>query len=63
MSEGLLYIPEQLEEYKEGILQSVKPTIKMVAEKGDTKLWESKIGGNPYLPIGVAVPKNSSGVP
>ncbi|MBX9158535.1 YwqG family protein [Bacillus cereus] len=63
MSEGFLYIPEQLEEYKEGILQSVKPTIKVKAEKGSTKLWESKIGGNPYLPIGADAPKSAKGVP
>lgn len=63
MGKEFVRIPEQLKNYEEDILRSVKPTIKVAGEKGSTELWGSKIGGNPYLPLGVDVPKSSEGVP
>ncbi|MEI4803865.1 YwqG family protein [Bacillus sp. FJAT-51639] len=56
-----LYIPEQLKSYKEDILKSLKPTLKMTGKVGTTELWGSKIGGDPYLLIGEELPKNKQG--
>lgn len=58
-----LRIPEQLKDYEEDIVKSLKPTLKLTGKVGRTEPWESKIGGDPYLPIGEEIPKNPNGVP
>lgn len=58
-----LELPNGLESYREKFEQSVKPFIKITTRKGATLLWESKFGGNPYLPLGYEYPKDSQGNP
>ena len=52
----------QLQSYKDKILQTVKPSIEMtLAPSLDLTLWQSKVGGSPYLPMGQTYPKSESG--
>ena len=52
----------QLQSYKDKILQTVKRSIEMtLAPSLDLTLWQSKVGGSPYLPMGQTYPKSESG--
>ncbi len=58
-----LELPKELDNYRETFEQSVKPFIKITARRGETLAWESKFGGNPYLPLGYEYPKDLQGNP
>ena len=50
--------------YKEQILASKKSIIEMkLTPEKDLPLWQSKVGGSPYLPIGKNYPVNENGKP
>ncbi|MED4285615.1 YwqG family protein [Priestia megaterium] len=56
-------IPEELEKYRADIEKTVVPYIKIETLKADTKLYNSKFGGYPYLPIGAEHPLDLYGNP
>lgn len=56
-------LPQELEEYRSLFEDSTRPIIEIKAQKGKTKAWESKFGGNPYLPQGYEYPRDSEGNP
>ncbi len=59
-----LILPPELEPHREKILSSVRPFLKILPQAaGETTWQQSKIGGNPYLPLGVDFPKNNEGKP
>ena len=55
-------LPAALEPYREQLLQTKLPFIRIKAQAGRaTSRWESKVGGLPYLPKGMAYPTASDG--
>lgn len=55
-------LPASLQAYKSQIQATVKPSIEMILQPAQgLKLWQSKIGGSPYLPIGQQYPKSFAG--
>jgi uncharacterized protein YwqG len=62
MNKNKVRLPEILEPYRERFEKYVKPTIKLKLHPGlESKYWDSKIAGYPYLPIGFEFPKDSKG--
>ncbi|KAL3283939.1 hypothetical protein HHI36_018107 [Cryptolaemus montrouzieri] len=57
-------IPEKFFQYAEDIKATMKDTVrfKLKAAK-DLKIWQSKVGGIPYLPIEEKYPCNNNGIP
>lgn len=53
--------PAALKQYEEQIKSTVRPFVRLVAKPENTKLWESKFGGDPYIPLGYEYPTNSKG--
>jgi uncharacterized protein YwqG len=49
-------LPEQLEKYRNDIEKALKYSLKIKALDKKPKLWESKLGGKPYLPKGFEYP-------
>ncbi len=58
-----LELPAELENYRDQFEKSIKPFIKITTRRGKTLAWESKFGGNPYLPLGYAYPQDLQGNP
>lgn len=58
-----LELPNSLEKYRGNFEKSIRPFVKTTAKKGKTLAWESKFGGNPYMPIGYEYPKDLNGTP
>jgi uncharacterized protein YwqG len=59
-----LNLPLELEPFREKILGTVRPFIKILPQiSKETLPWESKIGGTPYLPEGIEYPTNGGGRP
>ena len=57
-----LNLPSALEPFRDKLLQTKQTFIRAKAEKSrNTKLWESKVGGQPYLPKGQVWPSTSDG--
>ncbi|MED0987321.1 YwqG family protein [Bacillus paramycoides] len=56
-----LKIPKELEQYRSGFKNSVKPYIKVFGTQAETMLFESDFGGYPYLPLNHDHPKDSNG--
>lgn len=57
-------LPEVLKPYKEKIEATLKPTVQMNLKSCDRlSLWQSKVGGQPYLPLDMAYPIDSNGNP
>jgi uncharacterized protein YwqG len=57
-----LNLPPAMEPFREKLLQTKQNFIRATAEKSrNTKLWESKVGGQPYLPKGQTWPTASDG--
>ncbi len=54
-------LPEKLKRYKDKIEETIKPYINIKLKRQKTLLWESKLGGDPYLEIGMEYPRASSG--
>jgi len=55
--------PSALLEFQEKFLESKKEFVKIVPNLNDKEvlLWQSKFGGMPFLPLGVAYPKDIAG--
>lgn len=59
-----LVIPDELREYRDVLLDSVRPFIDIIPQPNDAlDLWESKFGGLPYLPRDCPYPLDSEGNP
>jgi uncharacterized protein YwqG len=57
-----LNLPSAMEPFREKLLQTKQPFVRAKAEKSRaTQLWESKVGGQPYLPKGQTWPTASDG--
>jgi uncharacterized protein YwqG len=57
-----LSLPPAMEPFREQLLQTKQTFIRATAQKSrSTKLWESKVGGQPYLPKGVSWPTAPDG--
>ncbi len=55
-------LPQLLEPFREQLLQTQKTFIRATSQAlRKTKLWESKVGGVPYLPKNLAWPTNPEG--
>lgn len=55
-------LPQIFNPYKDKIIQSQKPTIVLTLRVAtDLALWQSKMGGHPYLPLGMCHPSNANG--
>ena len=55
-------ISPNFKRYQKNLLKSVKPFIKIThSTNNKMKLWNSRFGGNPYLPKNYPYPKNSKG--
>ena len=61
MAEFHLNLPEELKLYCEQIEKTLKPTVRVKAAKGKTTPFESKFGGNPYMPKGFEHPRDEKG--
>lgn len=58
-----LELPEELVPYREQIEKTVKPVVRVMVKRGKTTLYESKFGGEPYLPKGFEHPRDGEGNP
>ena len=57
-----LTLPAAMEPFREKLLQTMKPFIRVKAQPARaTKLWESKVGGTPYLPKNIVWPCTPEG--
>lgn len=55
-------LPQIFNPYKDKIIQSQKTTIVLtLGVATDLALWQSKMGGHPYLPLGMRYPSNANG--
>lgn len=63
MDKSKLQLPEKLEPFREQFEKSTKPFIEIKGRKAATLPWESKIGGNPYLPVGYEYPVDKNKKP
>ncbi|MCR1934088.1 YwqG family protein [Clostridium tepidum] len=61
MEKSKLELPESLEKFRNEIEETMKPYIKIKLKEQKTMPWESKLGGDPYLEIGMEYPKTSCG--
>ncbi len=61
MENSRIEIPESLEKFRDKIEKTIKPYINIELQEQEAKPWESKLGGNPYLEIGMEYPKASNG--
>ncbi|MFV5190915.1 YwqG family protein [Acinetobacter courvalinii] len=58
------HLPHTLHPYLEKISATILPTVTMqLTASDDLSLWQSKIGGEPYLPLDTAYPVDSNGNP
>ncbi|MEB3791795.1 YwqG family protein [Acinetobacter sp. IK40] len=58
------HLPHTLHPYLEKISATILPTVTMqLTTCDDLSLWQSKIGGEPYLPLDTAYPVDSNGNP
>ncbi|MCB0528469.1 MAG: DUF1963 domain-containing protein [Saprospiraceae bacterium] len=57
-----LSLPPAMEPFREQLLRTTLPFIRATAQASRaTTPWESKVGGQPYLPQGIAWPASSDG--
>ena len=57
-----LNLPRELRDFEETIRATAKPFIKIIPQNtAETSLWESKIGGNPYLSKNAVYPVDLEG--
>lgn len=58
-----LVFPKLLEPYRSILEQSKTKFLKIKSQRNqETLLWQSKFGGMPFLPLGVAYPKDAQGM-
>ena len=58
-----LKLAKELEEYRNVIESSKLDFIEIQTNNVQPNIFQSKFGGNPFLPIGVEYPKNKIGIP
>lgn len=58
-----LALPLKLEPYRKEIEKTCKPYIHIHTVRNSPKLYDSKFGGNPYLPLEANHPLDSEGKP
>jgi uncharacterized protein YwqG len=60
----LMYtLPTALEKYSKKIAATLRPFVRIHLQQAENiLLWNSKVGGNPYLPKGIPFPVNAEGV-
>ena len=57
-------IPDELAPYAAEIEATVRDSVSLKLKPSDSlKLWQSKVGGEPYLPLGTEYPCNPNGTP
>jgi len=57
-----LHLPRELREFEETIRSTAKSFIKILPQKAaETTWWQSKIGGNPYMPKSATYPADLEG--
>ncbi|OTG84082.1 YwqG family protein [Acinetobacter sp. ANC 4648] len=57
-------IPETIQPYKEKILITATPSLEMTLVSDDNlALWQSKVGGAPYVPVNHQYPIDSNSIP
>ncbi|PKQ70366.1 YwqG family protein [Raineya orbicola] len=57
-----LEFPEKLKPFEDKLLQSQTTAIQIIMKNGSQlEPWQSKIGGMPFLPLGVEYPKDTQG--
>lgn len=57
-------LPLELEPFRQQFEATARPYLKILPQPaGETALWQSKIGGIPYLPVSAEYPHNSKGEP
>ena len=57
-----LHLPKELQNFESTIRSTAEPFIKIIPQKAaDTDWWQSKIGGNPYLPKNATYPVDLEG--
>lgn len=61
MKNSIIELPESLEKYRDKVEKTIKPYIKIKLQEQKNMPWESKLGGDPYLEIGMEYPKASNG--
>lgn len=62
--ENQLNLPARLKPYQDKFERSLRPYVKILPQaEGEARLWESKIGGLPYLPAETEWPKGANGEP
>ncbi|MDO4878416.1 MAG: YwqG family protein [Neisseria sp.] len=49
--------------YADEIRATARPSVRFTLKAGSAELWDSKVGGNPYLPQGMEYPRNAEGQP
>ena len=54
-------LPTSLEPFRKEFEKTALDCIRISKAEGEPKLWESKLGGHPYLPKNVTFPKNAEG--
>lgn len=61
MKNSIVELPKSLEKFREKIEETLKPYISIKLEEQETMPWDSKLGGDPYLEIGMEYPKAYNG--
>lgn len=62
MSINLNELPACLQPYKTQIIATKKDSIEIsLLPAEDLQIWQSKVGGNPYLPVGKQYPQSAEG--
>ena len=62
MSINLNELPARLQPYQNQIAATQKDSIEMtLTSSEDLTLWQSKVGGDPYLPLGQQYPQSLEG--
>jgi uncharacterized protein YwqG len=57
-------LPTVMEPFRDRLLQTKQTFVRVKSRASrNTKLWESKVGGSPYLPKGTAYPTTPEGAP
>lgn len=63
MNKMSIQLPKELLTYQTTLEKTIKPSVSIKAIKRKTTPFESKFGGNPYLPKGLEHPKDEWGNP
>jgi len=59
-AKNLVELPEELERYRSIVEETLKPVVWIDTDVRKTTLFESKFAGDPYFPLSMEYPKNST---